>query len=86
MIDKYNIGGGTGMNKPARPAQSECNGLLSCPFCGGRPEQQWIPQSMSLPGITRGGFSVVCQSCFCVCLIGGRSAQDAKTHWNNRIR
>ncbi|MFA5323166.1 MAG: hypothetical protein WC373_10890 [Smithella sp.] len=29
MIDKYNIGGSTGMNKPAKPAQSECNGLLA---------------------------------------------------------
>jgi len=28
VIDKHNIGGGTGMNKPEKSAQSECNGLL----------------------------------------------------------
>ena len=35
MIDKHNIGGGTGMNKPAKPAQSACNGLL-CGF------EEWL--------------------------------------------
>ena len=29
MIDKYNISGNTGFNKPTTPVQSECNGLLS---------------------------------------------------------
>jgi hypothetical protein len=36
MIDKRDIGGGTGMNKPEKPAQPERNGLLTvlwCPIC-----------------------------------------------------
>jgi len=66
-------------------AQSACNGLLACPFCGGTPKRQWIPQSMALPGITIGGYAVVCQACFCVCLIGAKSDKDAEAQWNRRV-
>jgi len=66
-------------------AGSDSSDLLACPFCGGTPAKQWIPQSMALPGITRGGFSIVCQSCFCVCLVGGCSESDAIEHWQHRV-
>lgn len=59
--------------------------MKKCPFCGGQAKQQWISQTMAIPNITKGGYAVVCQSCYCVQLSGAKTEDEAIEKWENRF-
>lgn len=73
---------GTDAQLPACPSAT-ADGLLPCPFCGGKADTQWIPHNMAIPQ-TVGGYAVICETCFCVQLIGAKTEPEALKNWNKR--
>lgn len=63
---------------------SVSNSLLCCPFCGGEPETKWLPEQMSVPGITVGGYVIICKECLCTSLKGAKTQDEAILFWNKR--
>ncbi len=64
---------------PAQPAQGEADGLLPCPFCGGRAEIVGIDT-----GENAGGSCVCCTRCMASGNVDFERKENFVSNWNRR--
>jgi hypothetical protein len=94
MTDTTKYAGSAEQATSDKSAQSECNGLLACPFCGGQASSAGTTKYHHKHEAWWENGERITESFFCNCikcgvtnsgLCGHQTRELAIEHWNNRV-